>query len=89
MKRNVQVIAIAQEEADVESHRKIWKHAVDYDGHIFELLADIGHEKTKMYHQTTAYLIDRKGIIRQIFPMTVRDRGSWKAILEQVDTLID
>ena len=35
----------------------------------------------------TAYLIDKTGIVRQIFPMKIHQRPSWKAVLREVDAL--
>lgn len=53
----------------------------------FKIVADLNHKKTKKYKRTTAYLIDKEGIVRQVFPMMIRHRPSWKAILSEVEKL--
>lgn len=42
----------------------------------FQLAFDLGGQATGPYDRVTAYLIDREGIVRQIYPMTVRSRPS-------------
>lgn len=84
-RRNTVVIAVAQEDEDLDSHAKFLKH---FDGKpAFEIVADLGHKQTKGYEPTTAYLIDKQGKVREIFPMMVRHRASWGAILREVDRL--
>ncbi len=51
------------------------------------MVADLNHEHTPTYKQTTAYLIDRGGVVRQVFPMLIHHRPSWKAILNEIDRL--
>ena len=79
------VIAVAQEDADLKTHGQIREKLKQPLG--FEIVADIGRQATQRYKQTTAYLIDRDGIVREIFPMTVHHRASWRAILNAVDRL--
>jgi alkyl hydroperoxide reductase subunit AhpC len=84
-KRKTTVIAIAQEDKNLESHGKFLK---SFKGDIpFAIVADLNREKTPKYDRTTAYLIDRKGIVRQIFPMLIHERASWQAILHEIDKL--
>jgi hypothetical protein len=54
----------------------------------FPLVADVGREQTERYEQTTAYLVDADGVVRQVFPMLTYARGSVRAILREVDRLM-
>ncbi len=85
-KRDTAVVAIAQEDRDVASHKRILRNFKD--DRPFQIVADIGYKKTKAYDRTTAYLIDKKGIVRQVFPMLIHSRPTWKAILGEVDKLV-
>jgi hypothetical protein len=53
----------------------------------FDVVADLKGEKTARWDRITTYLIDRDGIVRQVFPTMIRQRPSWKAILREVDVL--
>lgn len=84
-KRDTVVIAVAQEDTDMKGHRKM------YDGFDpapeFYIVGDFKRQKTKRFDRTTAYLIDKEGIVRQIFPMMIHHRPSWDAILGEVDKI--
>ena len=54
----------------------------------FPLLADVGQKQTKRIEQTTAYLIDADGIVRQVFPMQTYARGALQAILREADRIL-
>lgn len=41
-----------------------------------------------MLDRTTAYLVDADGVVRQIFPMTIHHRPSWRALLGELDALL-
>ena len=84
-KRGVTVIAIAQEDTDLSSHSKFL--AAFSPAPRFEIVADLKRENTPSYNRTTAYLIDRAGIVRQVFPMLIHSRPSWHAILNEIDRL--
>lgn len=84
-KRNTQVIALSQEDRSVEAAGKMAKRFGD--DRKFELLTDVGRKKTEAYERTTAYLIDEKGIVRQVFPMVIHVRPSWGAFLTEIDQL--
>ena len=86
-KRETVVIAVAQEDTDLESHGTFLKHFGD--GPPFAIVADVNRKQTPRYDRTTAYLIDKKGIVREIFPMLIHSRASWRAILHEVDKLGD
>lgn len=85
-KRDTVVIAIAQEDKDMASHKGIMRNFESDRG--FQIAPDVGRRKTKAYDRTTAYLIDKQGIVRQIFPMLIHSRPSWKAIIAEFDRLI-
>jgi len=84
--RGVPVIAIAQEDKDLESHGKF--HRSFKEGRDFELVADLhGRETTGDYDRTTTYLIGADGRVKQVFPHLIHHRGMWEAILREVDRL--
>ncbi len=79
---HVQVIAVAQEDKDLESHAKMRRRFEPAPR--FEIVADLKREDTGRYERTSTYLIDRKGIVRQVFPQLVHFRASWDAILPEL-----
>jgi peroxiredoxin len=83
--RNTTVIAVAQEDADLTRHARILQNFRPKPR--FEIAADVDREHTQGYHRTSAYLIDREGIVRQIFPMLIHARPDWGAILGEIDAL--
>ncbi len=48
----------------------------------FEMGFDLERRVTTAYDRVTAYLIDRDGIVQQIYPMTVRARPSSVILLK-------
>lgn len=84
--RNTVVIAVSQEDTDLESHAKFFK-AFKGKTPPFDIVADLDRKKTKKYDRTTTYLIDTKGVVREIFPATVRMRPDWRAVLNKIDEL--
>jgi hypothetical protein len=75
------VIAVAQEDRDLESHgkfRDLFKPSPR-----FEIVADLDRRDTGRYGRTTTYLIDREGVVRQVFPNVIHHRASWEAILAE------
>ena len=84
-KRDTVVIAIAQEDKDLESHGKFLSRFGD--DRPFEIVADIGRRLTKKYDRVTTYLIDKQGIVRQVFPAMIHMRPSWHAVLNEMDAL--
>lgn len=79
------VVAIAQEDTTLADHGKFLKGFEP--GPRFEILADLERAETKAYDRTTAYLVDKEGIVRQIFPMIIHARPAWEAILGEIDGL--
>lgn len=79
------VIAVAQEDTDLQTHAKFARKFKSPPP--FDIVADLGRKVTKRYDRTTAYLIDKKGIVRQVFPMLIHHRASWHAILKEVEKL--
>ncbi len=84
-KHDTVVIAIAQEDNDLKSHAKFLKHFDPQPR--FDIVADLDRQATQRYDRTTAYLIDKQGVVRQIFPMLIHHRGSWRALLHEVEGL--
>ena len=75
-------IAIAQEDKDLESHGRL---ATRFDGTPgFEIVADLNRAETTDYDRVTTYLIDKEGIVRQVFPNLIHHRASWDAALEEI-----
>ena len=56
------VIAVAQEDKDLESHAKMVRRFEPSPR--FEIVADLAREETGKYDRTSTYLIDKKGVIR-------------------------
>lgn len=84
-KRDTVVIAIAQEDKDLKSHGQfLSRFGSDRS---FDIVADIGRKLTKKYDRVTTYLIDKEGIVRQIFPAMIHMRPSWQAVLNEIDAL--
>ena len=81
------VIAVAQEDKDLKSHGLILANFKP--GPHFDIVADIDRGTTSRYKRTTAYLIDKQGVVRQVFPMLIHARPSWQAILGEVASLAD
>lgn len=84
-KRDTVVVAVAQEDTDLKSHGRILENFKPAPR--FDIVADLDRKKTKRYDRTTAYLIDKQGIVRQVFPMLIHHRASWRAILHEIDEL--
>jgi alkyl hydroperoxide reductase subunit AhpC len=83
--RDTVVIAVAQEDTDLKSHGKM---AAKFNPPpAFEIVADLNRKVTPKYDRTTAYLIDKEGVVRQIFPMLIHHRASWHAVLNEIDRL--
>ena len=79
---NTVIVAVAQEDKDLESHGKFRSKFKPEPR--FEIVADLDRAVTTGYERTTTYLIDREGVVRQIFPNLIRHRASWDAILREV-----
>jgi len=84
-RRDVAVIAVAHEDKNLTSHATL--PAKIEPKPRFEIVADIGREATQRYDRTTAYYIDKAGRVRQVFPMMIRSRPSWEAVLAEIDRL--
>lgn len=84
-KRETVVIAVAQEDKNLETHGRILKKIQSKPS--FDIVADINRKETQPYDRTTTYLIDRTGTVREIFPAMIHMRPSWHAILNKIDAL--
>lgn len=77
------MFAVAQEDVDLESFAKIlprFKKPLP-----FHLVADLGREQTADYDRTSTYLIDKEGVVREVFPSLIHMRPSWHAVLNRID----
>ena len=83
--RDTVVVAIAQEDKDLKSHAQL--AAKIKPDPKFPIVADLKGKTVRTYDRTTAYLIDKEGVVRQVFPMLIRNRPSWNAILQEVDRI--
>lgn len=83
--RHARVVAIAQEDKDLESHSKFLANFKPSPR--FEVLCDVDRAVTTRYERTNTYLIDREGIVRQIFPSLIHHRPDWTAILGEMDRI--
>ena len=86
-KRDTVVIAVAQEDKDLKQHGQMAARIKPKPR--FDIVADLGRADTTPYDRTTAYLIDRTGRVRQIFPMLIHSRPSWRAVLSEIDRMAD
>ena len=77
------VVALSQEDQSLEPYGPFLARFGD-DGPRFEIVCDLGREETPAYDRTTAYLIDKAGRVREIFPMIIHARPSWKIVLREV-----
>ena len=59
---DVVVVAVAQEDKDLESHGRFRQHFKPEPR--FEIVADLRRADTGNYQRTSTYLIDKKGKIR-------------------------
>ena len=80
------VIAVAQEDKDLESHGRFYDHFKPEPR--FLLAADLDRSDTGRYERTSTYLIDKQGVVRQIFPQMIHYRADWRAILNEVARLV-
>lgn len=84
-KLDTAVIAVSQEDTDLKSHGQFLRKFKSPPP--FDIVADLNRKATKRYDRTTAYLIDKMGVVRQVFPMLIHSRASWQAILHEVEGL--
>ena len=83
--RGFSIVALSQEDKDIESARRFLKHWPSEPE--FPIVADLNREVTSAYDRTTAYLIDQKGIVRQVFPMLIHMRPTGHALVREIDRL--
>ena len=83
--RGLGVVVFSQEDTDLASFAKMSKTIGPERA--FPLLADLERKETPEYDRTTVYSVDAEGIVRQVFPMIIHGRVSWRTILDEVDRL--
>jgi len=82
--RDTTVIAIANEETRLEDNAKLAQR-FRREPPRFVNLVDLGFSLSDRVERTTAYWVDEKGIVRQVFPMEIYSRPPWWAILNEID----
>ncbi len=83
--RDFVAIAIAQEDKDLESHGRFLGRFKEPPP--FEIVADVDRGVTTGYDRATTYLIDKEGVVRQVFPQMVTKRVQWDAVLREAERL--
>ncbi|MHC4909209.1 MAG: hypothetical protein ACYTF9_05765 [Planctomycetota bacterium] len=78
-------MAISQEDRDLEQAKQFLVHFED--DRPFEIVFDLERAKTTRFDRTTTYLIDERGVVRQVFPNLIRHRAAWGTVLEEVKKL--
>jgi peroxiredoxin len=83
---DTKIVAISQEDEDLSTFAGMPARLKPMP--LFDVLADLKREKTVAYDRTTAYLIDKQGIVRQVFPMVIHSRPSWKIVLAETKKML-
>jgi peroxiredoxin len=78
------VVAISQEDEDLSLAARM-AQTVEAP---FDIAFDLQRKKSFAYDRTTAYLIDKRGVVREIFPMIIHARPSWEIILREVERML-
>ena len=81
------MVALSQEDKSLDVYDAFLARFGD-GGPPFELVCDLDRGVTGRWDRTTAYLIDRRGRVREIFPMIIHARPSWDIILREVERLV-
>lgn len=84
-KRGVRLIAVAKEMRDPGDLKKTARR---YPERTFRLGGLPQGEGLEAYANTSGFLIDANGTIRQVFPMEAFNRPSWWAILKEIDRVL-
>ena len=79
------MIALSQEDKSLEDHARM-RASLGQDLP-FAIVADLERQETLGYDRTTATFIDKQGVVRQVFPMIIHARPSWRVILREIDRL--
>lgn len=82
--RGIRVIAISQEDKDLESASRFLS---SFGERKFDIVADLNREKTAAIDRTTAYYVDEHGVVQQVFPMLIHHRPSWDALFGEIDRI--
>ena len=80
----MRIIAISQDDLSLEKFADILPR---FKNSGITIAADIGYVNHREYARTTSYLVDERGIIRQIFPMEVYGRAPTWALLNEMDRI--
>lgn len=81
------VIAVSQEDTNLRDAAKFLTNFEAGPG--FEIVHDLNREKSEAYDRTTTYLIDKQGVVRQVFPSLIQRRPSWDAVLVEAERILE
>lgn len=79
------MVAIAQEDESLEVAPGIWNGLEAPP--TYPIMADINRKGTPRYERTTVYLVDGKGVVRQVLPMMTHMRATAAVLLSEIDRL--
>ena len=85
VQRKIQVVAVSNEETSMRAHRGVKAQLSGEPP--FPVLADMHRAQTQAYDRTTAYYLDKRGRVRQVFPMEIYARPSSWFFLNEIDRL--
>jgi hypothetical protein len=84
--RDTAVVFVSLEDETLAEHDTIAEIFDDLPG--FSVAAELDFDRaTSPLAYTTAYLIDPRGVVREVFPMETYARAPWWAILGEIDRL--
>ena len=83
--RGFSIIALSQEDKEMDSAVRFLKGWTPEPE--FPIVADFNRAVTAPYDRTSAFLIDDKGVVRQVFPMLIHMRATAGSILREIDRL--
>lgn len=80
--QDVSILALSQEDDDLDKARRM--HRSLGGGELPLTLAfDLERRETQAFDRTTAYLVDREGVVQQVFPMIIHSRPSGVVLLKE------
>ena len=85
-KRDTIIVAVTSEERNMDEHALIANHFEEPPP--FQHAPDIGRKATAAYERTSSYLIDKQGIVREVFPMEIYGRAPWWSVLRGMDAAL-
>lgn len=84
--RDTVVVALSQE--DVEFGKAAEMASRFQPKPRFEMVHDLERKESLAFDRTTAYMIDKEGVVREIFPMIIHSRPSWQIVVKELDKML-